>query len=63
MLGPRLVIVERFGDRAKSQPHGYAMYHIAGQRGGAFKIDPAHMLFTLQERGFYTPPDWRLQLE
>lgn len=27
-----------------------------------FKLDPERALFVLHERGFYRPPDWRLQL-
>jgi hypothetical protein len=34
------------------------MYRIAKEQGGAFKIDPKHMLFVLQERHFGSPVEY-----
>jgi hypothetical protein len=61
-VGPDLVIVERQG-AAKGKPHRYTCYRVdATERGVPFRLDPARVLFVLHEQGFYTPPDWHLQL-
>ena len=61
-VGPKLAIVERFANRAKSRPHGFAAYRIEEERDGAFKIDPMNMLFVLQVKHFDTLPEYHLQL-
>ena len=54
-VGPKFAIVERFGDRAKNRPPGFALYRIAEERGGAFKIDPQYLDFVLQRQHFRRP--------
>jgi hypothetical protein len=57
------VIVERPGDKAKGKRHRFTAYRVdATKRGVLFRLDPAHVLFALHETGFYSPPDWHLQL-
>jgi len=59
-VGPHFAIVERFGDRERNRPPEFAMYRIAEQRGGAFKIDPERMIFVMQRKDFDGP--YHLQL-
>jgi hypothetical protein len=62
-VGKRLVIAERDGDRTTSRPHRYTAYRCDEvEPGGVFKLDPASVLFVLHEQGFYSPPDWHLEL-
>jgi hypothetical protein len=62
-ISPRLVIIERLGDREKGKPRGLIAYQVDNVKiGKPFSLDPAHALFVLHKKGFYSPPDWRLGL-
>jgi hypothetical protein len=62
-VGTQLVLIERPGDPATGQLHDFTGYRIAeAEPGEPFKLDAGGVLFMLREQGFYSPPDWHLEL-
>jgi hypothetical protein len=60
-VGPRLVIAERFGDRAKSRPHHFMAYRVdPGEPSDAGTLGAGRVLFILQAKHFASPPDYHL---
>ena len=62
-IGPRLVLCERPGDRAKGKPRRFTAYQVDEiEPGVPFKLDPDAASFVLSERAFYWRSDWELTL-
>jgi len=61
--GPHLILIKRPGDHAKAKPRRFTAYQIDAPAPGQWlRLDPYRVLFIPHEKGFYTPPDWHLEL-